>query len=94
MGNIHLIVRSWVDVCVRIFVSVQIFQSTNRSMASVPASGPTTKDLSYNDIIELKQKDEIILIDVRELSEIQETGKLPGSVHIPRKFLCFHLSLG
>lgn len=52
-------------------------------MASVSASGPTTKDLSYNDIIQLKQKNEIILIDVRELSEIQETGKLPGSVHIP-----------
>ena len=62
-------------------------------MASVPAGWPTTKDLSYNDIIELKQKNEIILIDVREPSEIKETGKLPGSVHIPRTFLHIHVNL-
>lgn len=59
-------------------------------MASVPASGPTTKDLSYNDIVELKQKNKIILIDVREPAEIQETGLIPGSVHIPCKFLHIH----
>jgi rhodanese-related sulfurtransferase len=50
---------------------------------------PAGKDLSYDDIIKLKQKNEIILIDVREPSEIEETGKLPGSIHIPRKFLTF-----
>ncbi|KDR12490.1 thiosulfate sulfurtransferase/rhodanese-like domain-containing protein 3 [Zootermopsis nevadensis] len=56
---------------------------TKRSMACMPVTGPEVKDLSYEDIIELKQKNEIILIDVREPSEIEETGKLPGSVHIP-----------
>ncbi|XP_069699785.1 rhodanese domain-containing protein CG4456-like isoform X3 [Periplaneta americana] len=54
-----------------------------RSMASTPASGPAVKDLAYDDVVELKRKNEIILIDVREPSEIKETGKLPGSVHIP-----------
>jgi Rhodanese-related sulfurtransferase len=63
-------------------------------LASVPASGPKTKDLSYNDIVELKQRNEIILIDVREPAEIQETGKLPGSVLIPRKFLHINLYMG
>lgn len=77
-----------------IFVSEHIFQSANRSVASVPASGPTTKDLSYNDIVELKQNNKIILIDVREPAEIQETGFIPGSVHIPRKFLHIHLNVG
>lgn len=76
------------------FVSEQILQSVNRSVASVPASGPTTKDLSYNDIVELKQKNKIILIDVREPVEIQETGLIPGSVHIPRTFLHVHLNVG
>jgi hypothetical protein len=62
-------------------------------MACVPGTGPAVKDLCYNDIIELKQRNEIILIDVRDVSEIEETGKLPGSVHIPRKFphtICRH----
>ncbi|XP_023703066.1 thiosulfate sulfurtransferase/rhodanese-like domain-containing protein 3 isoform X2 [Cryptotermes secundus] len=47
------------------------------------ACEPTGQDLFYDDIIALKQRNEIILIDVREPSEIQETGILPGSVHIP-----------
>jgi rhodanese-related sulfurtransferase len=58
-------------------------------MACVSGTGPAGKDLSYEDVIELKQKNEIILIDVREPSEIEETGKLPGSVNIPRKYLTF-----
>jgi hypothetical protein len=55
------------------------------------ASEPTAKDLSYDDIIALKRGNEIFLIDVREPSEIKETGKLPESVHIPRKFLHIHI---
>jgi rhodanese-related sulfurtransferase len=67
---------------------VQIYHSrTEKSMAYEPAA----KDLSYDDITALKQRNEIILIDVREPSEIKETGRLPGSVHIPRKFLNIHL---
>lgn len=56
------------------------------------ACEPTEKDLSYDDITALKRGNEIVLIDVRDPSEIKETGKLPGSVHIPRKFL--HLLIG
>jgi rhodanese-related sulfurtransferase len=55
------------------------------------ACEPIAKDLSYDDIIALKRGTEIILIDVREPSEIIETGRLPGSVHIPRKFLHIHI---
>ncbi|KAJ9584721.1 hypothetical protein L9F63_020926, partial [Diploptera punctata] len=55
-----------------------------KSMATgPPGSGPKCKDLCYEDIIHLTKKNEIILIDVREMSEIKETGKLPGSIHIP-----------
>ncbi|PSN51408.1 hypothetical protein C0J52_05437 [Blattella germanica] len=55
-----------------------------RSMAGAPPGlGPQCKDLCYDDIIHLTKKKEIILIDVREPSEIKETGQLPGSIHIP-----------
>ena len=58
----------------------------NRGMAAAhPGTGPKCKDLCYEDVIELTKKNEIILIDVREPSEVKETGKLPGSVHIPRE---------
>lgn len=45
------------------------------------------RDLFYDDIVKLSSKNEIILIDVREPAEIQETGKLPGSTHIPCNYL-------
>ncbi|CAB0043063.1 unnamed protein product [Trichogramma brassicae] len=41
------------------------------------------KNLNYEDILEAQKKDEILIIDVREDDEIRETGKLPGSIHIP-----------
>jgi len=41
-------------------------------------------DLTFEDIIDLKSKNEIILVDVRDLNEIQENGELPGCIHIPR----------
>lgn len=36
----------------------------------------------YNELLEAQKKGDLI-IDVREDSEINETGKLPGSIHIP-----------
>ncbi|KAF7397212.1 hypothetical protein HZH68_008434 [Vespula germanica] len=39
--------------------------------------------VDYNDILEAQKNDSVLIIDVREPSEIDETGKLPGSVHIP-----------
>lgn len=37
----------------------------------------------YPDILEAQKDDSILIIDVREQNEIDETGKLPGSIHIP-----------
>ncbi|KAL2733160.1 heat shock protein 67B2-like isoform X1 [Vespula maculifrons] len=39
--------------------------------------------VDYNDILEAQKNDSVLIIDVREPSEIDETGKLPGSIHIP-----------
>ncbi|XP_059471756.1 thiosulfate sulfurtransferase/rhodanese-like domain-containing protein 3 [Neocloeon triangulifer] len=44
-------------------------------------SGERKVDLTYEDIVALK--DEIVLVDVRDHNEIEETGQLPGSIHIP-----------
>ncbi|XP_015182251.1 PREDICTED: putative thiosulfate sulfurtransferase, mitochondrial [Polistes dominula] len=39
--------------------------------------------VNYNGILEAQKDKSILIIDVREPSEINETGKLPGSIHIP-----------
>ncbi|XP_076393691.1 rhodanese domain-containing protein CG4456 isoform X2 [Megachile rotundata] len=43
----------------------------------------STFNLNYTDILEAQKDDSILIIDVREKEEIDETGKLPGSIHIP-----------
>ena len=49
-------------------------------------SGQGDQDLivNYEGVLQA-QKDNVLIIDVREDSEINETGKLPGSIHIPSK---------
>ncbi|XP_047362692.1 rhodanese domain-containing protein CG4456-like [Vespa velutina] len=39
--------------------------------------------VDYNDILQAQKDENVLIIDVREPSEIDETGKLPGSIHIP-----------
>lgn len=41
--------------------------------------------VDYEEIKKLPQHPEILLIDVRELKELQETGVLPTSINIPCK---------
>ena len=39
-------------------------------------------NVGHEDILKAQQ-DKTVMFDVREDGEIQETGKLPGSIHIP-----------
>lgn len=40
-------------------------------------------NVSYQDILEAQKDSSVLIIDVRTQEEIDETGKLPGSIHIP-----------
>lgn len=40
-------------------------------------------DVDYNGILKAQKDSSVLIIDVREKEEIDETGKLPGSIHIP-----------
>ncbi|KAL7289829.1 hypothetical protein TKK_0016228 [Trichogramma kaykai] len=57
--------------------------STHVSNRTMSGDSNKPKNLNYEDILEAQKKDEILIIDVREDDEIRETGKLPGSIHIP-----------
>ncbi|XP_018566235.1 heat shock protein 67B2-like [Anoplophora glabripennis] len=45
----------------------------------------TNKDkiVTFDDMKILENKDDVLIIDVREPSEIQKTGKIGGSINIP-----------
>ncbi|XP_050581522.1 thiosulfate sulfurtransferase/rhodanese-like domain-containing protein 3 isoform X1 [Bombus affinis] len=40
-------------------------------------------NVDYNEILKAQNDSSVLIIDVREKEEIDETGKLPGSIHIP-----------
>ncbi len=42
-------------------------------------------DCVVDDLKEIFDNKKAYIIDVRRLDELQETGKIPGAVHIPRK---------
>lgn len=43
-------------------------------------------NVDYNEILKAQNDSSVLIIDVREKEEIDETGKLPGSIHIPSMF--------
>lgn len=49
-------------------------------------TGVNDHNLNYEDILKAQKDDSILIIDVREDGEIRETGKLPGSIHIPSEY--------
>lgn len=40
---------------------------------------------SYDEVADLPNHPEVLLVDVREPSELQETGRIPTSINVPRK---------
>lgn len=49
------------------------------------ATSTEDRTLAYDEVFGSKKSDKITLIDVREISELKETGVLPGSINIPCK---------
>ncbi|XP_022910985.2 rhodanese domain-containing protein CG4456-like [Onthophagus taurus] len=46
-------------------------------------SGGDTKDVTYEEVKNMKDNKTVYLIDVREPEELKETGSIPGSINIP-----------
>jgi len=43
--------------------------------------------ISVHDAVQMRDRPDVLFVDVRETVERQETGTIPGSVHAPRGFL-------
>ncbi|KAL0275309.1 UNVERIFIED_CONTAM: hypothetical protein PYX00_003197 [Menopon gallinae] len=55
----------------------------NRNMSSDDVLNDPRRHLDYTQLREKMKEGKAVIFDVREHSEIKETGKLPGSIHIP-----------
>lgn len=68
-------------------ISSSGFLRKNCTMATDAAeSRIKNQNVDYEGLIEAQKDEEILIIDVREQKEIDETGKLPGSIHIPSEY--------
>lgn len=47
--------------------------------------------VTYEEVLDLPNNPEVLLIDVRDPPEIKDTGSIPTSINIPRKFIAAFL---
>ena len=47
------------------------------------------ENLSVNQALELQGADNVVLVDIRDIRELQREGKVPGAFHCPRGMLEF-----
>lgn len=48
-------------------------------------------EINYEQLLDAQKDANVLIIDVREPSEISETGVLPGSIHIPSRNFLLHI---
>jgi rhodanese-related sulfurtransferase len=62
---------------------------TVSSKQLVEAAEREVETLPVEDAIKLHGRDDVVLVDIRDIRELQRDGKVPGAVHCPRGMLEF-----
>jgi len=57
--------------------------------ALVDAAMREVETIPIEQAIELANRDDTVLVDIRDVRELQRDGKVPGAVHVPRGMLEF-----
>jgi rhodanese-related sulfurtransferase len=55
----------------------------------VEAAERDIETLPIDEAIKLAGRDDVVLVDIRDIRELQRDGKVPGAVHVPRGMLEF-----
>jgi rhodanese-related sulfurtransferase len=71
-------------------MEVSVVQTITTSVkALVEAAEREIETLSVEDAIKLHGRDDVVLVDIRDIRELQRDGKVPGAFHCPRGMLEF-----
>jgi rhodanese-related sulfurtransferase len=62
---------------------------TVSSKQLVEAAEREVETLAVEDAIKLHGRDDVVLVDIRDIRELQREGKVPGAFHCPRGMLEF-----
>src|ERR1700680_5129554 len=57
--------------------------------ALVDAANREVETLTTEEAIKLAGRDDVVLVDIRDIRELQREGKVPGAFHCPRGMLEF-----
>ena len=62
---------------------------TTSSKALVEAAEREIETLAVDDALKLHGRDDTVLVDIRDIRELQREGRVPGAFHCPRGMLEF-----
>jgi rhodanese-related sulfurtransferase len=62
---------------------------TTGSQTLVDAAEREVETLPVEEAIKLAARDDVVLVDIRDIRELQRDGKVPGAFHCPRGMLEF-----
>jgi rhodanese-related sulfurtransferase len=62
---------------------------TTSAKALVAAAEREIETLPVTEAIKLQGRDDVVLVDIRDIRELQRDGKVPGAFHCPRGMLEF-----
>lgn len=74
------------DDCEEVYVSQTI---TKSSRSLVKAAREEIEELSPEQVLSLSRRDDVIIVDIRDIRELHREGRIPGSIHCPRGMLEF-----
>jgi rhodanese-related sulfurtransferase len=62
---------------------------TKSAMSMVEAAKREIKEIPAADALQLVGREDVVLVDIRDIRELARDGKVPGAVHAPRGMLEF-----
>lgn len=62
---------------------------TASAKSLVEAAEREVETLSVEDALKLHGRDDVVLVDIRDIRELQRDGRVPGAMHCPRGMLEF-----
>ncbi|HEX6001297.1 MAG TPA: rhodanese-like domain-containing protein [Hyphomicrobiaceae bacterium] len=62
---------------------------TKSAMSMVEAAKRELEEIEAADAVKLVGRDDVVLVDIRDVRELARDGKVPGAVHAPRGMLEF-----
>ena len=76
-----------IDISLYFVPTVAHCNSATKAATKEPAPAPKRpkNEVSYEELLELLEKEDILLIDVREPKEVEKTGLIPKSINVPCK---------